>query len=168
MLYAWEGNRRYATPDLEKIRHGSPIEVKSGRQSRRHCSFVDRTCRNLRRQTTVYARNSPCTSAKRSNTWRRWRTWPSAFNINDNCRLLITLGVKLCVQHDGRLGVRRRHAVLRRQLIYLIIILHPWHPFEIDTREFARLECVQQTSITTGVSLTTFDSERHCCICGDH
>ena len=39
------------------------------------------------------------------------RTWPSAFNIDDNRRLLIILSVPFCVEHDGRWGVRQRRAV---------------------------------------------------------
>ena len=32
----------------------------------------------------------------------------------NDCRLLITLGVQLCIQRDGRFGVRQRSAVHRR------------------------------------------------------
>jgi len=35
------------------------------------------------------------------------------------------------------------------------------------TPEFTRLECVQQTSIITGVSFTTFARGRHCSYYGD-
>jgi len=34
--------------------------------------------------------------------------------------------------------------------------------FGLITREFTTLECVQQASIITGVTLTTFARERHC------
>ena len=41
----------------------------------------------------------------------------------DDRRLLITLGIQLCVQRVGRLGVRQRRAVYRRQLIFLSLML---------------------------------------------
>jgi len=47
-------------------------------------------------------------------TWRRRangrRAWHVRSTVDDDCRLLIALGVQLCVQRNGRFGVRHRRA----------------------------------------------------------
>ena len=66
----------------------------------------------------------PARLHKQMNTWRRPWTWPHVFRSTDDCRLLLTLGAQLCQQRDGRLGVRQRRAVHRRQLIYHIFVTY--------------------------------------------
>jgi len=43
-------------------------------------------------------------------TWQEGQTWQVRFTVDYDRRLLITLGMQLCVQRDGRLSVRQRRA----------------------------------------------------------
>ena len=81
-----------------------------------------------------------------SATCRRRPTWQVRSTVNDDRRLLIALGVQLCVQHDGRLGVRQRRAVPSALVdIFVLIIVLKLHWFGLLKTCYTTAYCTKFT-----------------------
>jgi len=78
--------------------------------------------------------------------------------IDDDRWLLITLGVQLCVQHDGRLGMMHRHAGPLVQLILTVVSYTGQTQRQLDTQGVHPRPCVRVAVEFLQIRLESFEA----------